>query len=112
MAAQIGFQVDKEMTVFYGTVHRHNVRPFQALLEDMLLRPAFKRHDLERVVANTVAFLDHGLRRSDAEELGKEVLYNQIYEGHPYGHHNAGRILHHVVMPTMALIVLCRRKHR
>ena len=30
------------------------------------------------------------LRESNDEELGKEYLYNVIYAGHPYGHHNRG----------------------
>ena len=32
------------------------------------------------------------MRRSNEEELGKEVLYRELYAGHPYEHHSAGAI--------------------
>jgi zinc protease len=32
------------------------------------------------------------LREGNDEELGKEYLYNVIYAGHPYGHHNNGTV--------------------
>ena len=32
------------------------------------------------------------LRESNDEELAKEYLYNIIYAGHPYGHHNVGKV--------------------
>jgi zinc protease len=37
-------------------------------------------------------YLKVSLRQSNDEELGKEQLYNNIYAGHPYGHHNVGRV--------------------
>jgi zinc protease len=92
MAASIEAQVDKEMTVFAGTVHRDNVEAFYAILREMLLEPGFVASDFERVRSNAISFLDDGLRRSDDEELGKEVLYGEIYEGHRYGHHDAGTL--------------------
>ena len=39
-----------------------------------------------------INFLRVSLRGNNDEELGKEVLYNEIYAGHPYGHHNAGAV--------------------
>ena len=90
MAASIDFSVDKEMTVFSGTVHRDNLGGFYALLRETLLQPAFLERDLARVKSNTLSQLAE-LRRSNDEELGKEVLYGRVYDGHPYGHHNAGR---------------------
>ncbi len=39
-----------------------------------------------------VNFLKVSLRESNDEELGKEYLYNLIYEGHPYQHHNIGTV--------------------
>ncbi len=92
MAASIDFQVDKEMTVFHATVHRDNLEAFYPLLRDVLLDPAFSEVDVERERANTVGMLDTGLRRSDDEELGKEVLYTRVYAGHPYGWPNVGRL--------------------
>ncbi|MGH9959863.1 MAG: M16 family metallopeptidase, partial [Pyrinomonadaceae bacterium] len=32
------------------------------------------------------------LRETNDEELGKEYLYNLIYDGHPYEHHNVGTV--------------------
>jgi zinc protease len=37
-------------------------------------------------------FLKVSLRESNDEELGKEYLYNVIYAGHPYGHHDRGTV--------------------
>jgi zinc protease len=39
-----------------------------------------------------VNFLQVSLRGNNEEELGKEVLYSEIYAGHPYGHHNMGAV--------------------
>ena len=33
-----------------------------------------------------------GLRGNNDEELGKEVLYANIYAGTPYGHYNGGTV--------------------
>ncbi|MHC4853345.1 MAG: M16 family metallopeptidase, partial [Planctomycetota bacterium] len=92
MAAGVGAQVDKEMTVFYGTVHRDNLEKYYGLLKEMLLEPAFKQEDLDRIKSNTISYLDVGLRRTNDEETGKEVMYQEIYATHPYGHHNVGAI--------------------
>jgi zinc protease len=92
MAAGVGDQVDKEMTVFYGTVHRDNLEKYYALLKEMLLEPGFKQEDLDRIKSNTISYLDVGLRRTNDEETGKEVMYEEIYQDHPYGHLNAGAI--------------------
>lgn len=92
MAAGLGVSVDKQMTVFSGTVHRDNLVPFYALAREVLTRPAFDQTDLDRIKSNTVSYIDDGLRRADDEETGKEVLYEEIYAGHPYGHLNVGTI--------------------
>jgi zinc protease len=92
MAASVDVTVDKHMTTFSGTVHRDNLEGYWAILKSMLLSPAFKEEDLERVKRNTCSFLEVDLRGNNDEELGKEVLYNEIYAGHPYGRHNAGSL--------------------
>jgi zinc protease len=92
MASSVDWQVDKEMTVFSGTTHVDNLDRFYALLEDMLLDPGFRQDDFTRVRDDAVNFLRVSLRESNDEELGKEYLYNVIYAGHPYGHHNRGTI--------------------
>src|SRR5436190_7296425 len=92
MASSINAQVDKEMTVFSGTTHIENLDHYYALLRDMLLDPGFRAEDFKRLRDDAINFLKVSLRESNDEELGKEELYNIIYAGHPYGHHNTGKI--------------------
>ena len=90
MAAGLGAEVDKQMTVFSGTVHADKLAPYYHLVHEMLTDPGFKQADLDRIKTNTVSNIDAGLRRADDEETGKEVLYGAIYAGHPFGHLNQG----------------------
>jgi zinc protease len=92
MATSVDWEVDKEMTVFTGTTHVENVEKFYALMKEMLLDPGFRQEDFTRVRDAAVNFLKVSLRESNDEELGKEYLYNVIYAGLPYGHHNRGTI--------------------
>src|SRR5438876_1198057 len=92
MASSVNSQVDKEMTVFTGTTHVENLDHYYALLRDMLLDPGFRAEDFNRLRDDAINFLKVSLRESNDEELGKEHLYNIIYAGHPYGHHNAGKV--------------------
>jgi len=92
MATSVNWQVDKEMTVFTGTTHVENLDGFYSLMRDMLLDPGFRQDDFTRVRDDAVNFLKVSLRESNDEELGKEYLYDLIYAGHPYGHHNRGTI--------------------
>ncbi len=92
MAAGFGAQVDKEMTVFTGTTHVDNLASYYKIINQMLLDPGFRQEDFTRVKTDTINFLKVGLRESNDEELGKEYLYNVIYAGTPYAHHNAGTL--------------------
>ncbi|HEX8502055.1 MAG TPA: pitrilysin family protein [Pyrinomonadaceae bacterium] len=92
MATSFGSQVDKEMTVFTGTTHVDNLDKYYALIRDMLLDPGFRDDDFTRLKSDAINYLKTSLRQGNDEELGKEYLYNIIYEGHPYGHHNAGTV--------------------
>ena len=92
LAAGIFSNVDKQMTVFSGTVHRDNLAKYYALTREMLTAPGFQQADLDRIKSNSISAIDAGLRRSDDEETGKEVLYEEIYKGHAYGHLNTGTI--------------------
>src|SRR5258705_29159 len=92
MAAAVYWHVDKGMTVFSGTTHVENLDRFYALLKDMLLDPGFRADDFTRVRDDAMTFLKVSLREGNDEELGKEFLYNVIYAGHPYAHHNRGTI--------------------
>jgi zinc protease len=92
MATSVESQVDKEMTVFAATTHVDNLEAFYKLFRAMLLEPGWRQEDFERLRDDAVNFLRVSLRGNNDEELGKEVLYNEIYAGHPYGHHNAGKV--------------------
>jgi zinc protease len=92
MASSVNAQVDKEMTVFSGTTHIENLDRYYALFKDMLLDPGFRPEDFKRLREDAINFLKVSLRESNDEELGKEHLYNVIYAGHAYGHHNVGTI--------------------
>ncbi|HKP73109.1 MAG TPA: pitrilysin family protein [Pyrinomonadaceae bacterium] len=92
MATSFGAQVDKEMTVFTGTTHADNLTRYYGLVSQMLLDPGFREDDFTRLKQDAINYLKLNLRESNDEELGKEQLYNNIYAGHPYGHHNVGRL--------------------
>ncbi len=92
MAASFGWQTDKEMTVFTGSTHADNLKKYYALISQMLLDPGFRADDFTRLRADAINYLKVSLRAGNDEELGKEYLYNVIYAGHPYGHHNLGTV--------------------
>jgi zinc protease len=92
MAARLGAQVDKEMIVFEGTTHAENLEPFYVNLRDALLAPGWREDDLKRIRDAQTNALKLSLRGNNDEELGKEVLYEQLYAGHPYGHVNLGKL--------------------
>ncbi|MDW8130605.1 MAG: pitrilysin family protein [Bryobacterales bacterium] len=90
MAVSVTAQVDKEMTTFSATTHLDNLEEFYRIFRAMLLEPGWREEDLTRLRDDAINFLRVSLRGNNDEELGKEVLYNEIYAGHPYGHHNVG----------------------
>ena len=92
MAASISAQVDKEMTVFTGAVSTTDLNEYYKLLHAMLLDPGWREEDFQRVRDNAVNALKVGLRGNNDEELAKEVLYETIYRGTPYGHYTGGTV--------------------
>jgi zinc protease len=92
MAASIGEQVDKEMTVFYGRTHLDNLDDYYALFKEVLLEPAFVEADFERVKSDHLNYIKTTLRYSQDEELGKEALYEFVFEGTPYEHNEEGTV--------------------
>jgi zinc protease len=85
MAAGIGVQVDREVTVIFGTVHRDHLEAYYELFKQVLLQPRFDAKEFERLKADQLNALVAGLRAVDDEGLGKEALAASIYAGHPYG---------------------------
>jgi zinc protease len=91
-SASFGAQVDKEMTVLSGTAHQETLAIYYSILKDLLLNPGFRADDFKRVRESTLNFLKTTLRESDDEELGKERLIGNIFDGHPYAHHSRGTV--------------------
>jgi zinc protease len=90
LAAGFSGQVDKEMTVFSGRSHVDNVAPYYDIISGQLLDPGFRDEDFQRLRSNLVNYIRVGLRANNDEELGKEILYEMLYAGHPYGHLTPG----------------------
>ena len=92
MAAWLSAQVDKEMTTFSGATHTDNLKEYYKLLRAMLLDPGWREDDFRRVKDDALNFLRVNLRGNNDEELAKEVLYQDIYQGTPYGHYSVGTV--------------------
>ena len=90
MAASLSLSVDKEMAVFMGTIHKDNLEKYYSILKDMLLNPGFREDDFNRIKTNQLNFLEKTLVSNMDEQFGKEILNLMLYEGHPYGHYEAG----------------------
>jgi zinc protease len=91
MAAAINAEVDREVTVIGGTVHRDKLADYTTLLEEALLTPGFAKEDFERNKEQLIAVLTNSLRSND-EVMGLEMLQQEIFEGHPYGHSPIGTV--------------------
>lgn len=91
MAASIISNTDREVTLFMGTVHRETLGEYSRLLQEALLQPSFAPADLERNREFLSSYLTNSLRSSD-ELLGLELLQDEIFKGHPYGHPAEGTV--------------------
>lgn len=92
LAASYSNTMNVEMTVIYGRTHKDNLRDYYPLLMDAITAPAFKQEDLDRLKSQALNYLENTLRYSSDEELGKAVLYNDVFAGTPYGHITTGTI--------------------
>jgi zinc protease len=92
MAVDVEFDVDKHMTSFVAETHVDNLEASYAILREMLLEPGWREDDLKRLKDDATNSLIISLRGNNDEELGKEILYSDIYSGHPYQHHNMGTV--------------------
>jgi zinc protease len=92
LAASYSTSPSVEVVTFSGRVHKDNVKEYYPLFMDALLSPAFKEEDFSRIKSNMLNYLNTSLKYSNDEELGKAVLYNEIFEGTPYGTIVAGTI--------------------
>jgi zinc protease len=92
MAASVGSQVDQEMTTFTGSTHLDNLDAYYSLFRAMVLEPGWRDDDFKRIQDDQINSLRVGLRGNNDEELGKEVLYTELYRGTAYGHYSTGAI--------------------
>jgi zinc protease len=92
MAGGVSAQVDHEMCTFSGVTHTDNLADYYKLLRGMLLTPGWRDDDFKRVKDDAINGLKVGLRGANDEELAKELLYANIYEGTPYGHYSGGSV--------------------
>jgi zinc protease len=92
LAAGYSATTSVEMTVITGRVHRDNLKEYLPLFTDAILRPAFRQDDLDRIKSQAVSYLENTLRHSSDEELGKAVLYAEVFAGTPYSHIAAGLV--------------------
>src|SRR5712691_4575196 len=92
MAASVSGQVDKEMIAFRGSTDIQNLEKYYVLFRSMLLNSGWREDDLRRIKDRSINYLRVGLRESNEEELAKEVLYQTIYAGRPYGRYNGGTV--------------------
>ncbi|WP_304635657.1 M16 family metallopeptidase [Pseudoalteromonas sp.] len=90
LAGSFGYQIDKEMISLRGRVHKDNAAQWYALVSEQLLNPGFREDDFKRLKKELIDSIKAGLKASNDEELGKEVLYHQLYKGHPYESYNYG----------------------
>ena len=90
MAAYFTNQVDKEMMSFSGRVHQEKVAPWLDLVIESLTQPGFREDDFKRLKQQQINAIKTDLKGSNDEELGKEVLYNELYQNHPYETYNLG----------------------
>ena len=92
MAASIGTNTDREVTVISGETHRDNLEEYLKLLAEVVLKPGFAESDFTRNKEQLLSYLTTTLRASNDELLGLETLQQEIFEGHPYGHAPAGTV--------------------
>jgi zinc protease len=79
------------MTAFYGSTHVENLAEYYKLLRARLLDPGWREEDFTRVKDDLMDEIRSSLRNND-EELGKEVLFETIFQGTPYSHYNGGTV--------------------
>lgn len=91
-AASINPQVDKEVSVFVGEVHKDNLDGFYQIFSDILLHPRFDESDFKRSKDLLLNHLKNSLRGTDDENLGKQALNYFMYGNHPYSATEVGSV--------------------
>jgi zinc protease len=92
VAGGFSAQVDKEMTVFNGTVHLDNLEVWMNAALEQLLHPGLRQEDFTRVLESHQNALVQDLRANNDEALGMHVLQAAIFAGTPYAHPPQGSV--------------------
>jgi zinc protease len=92
MAGSFNARTDKEMTTFTGIIHRDHWAAFLGTVLPQLLDPGFREQDFKRLKDAQLNALVQDLRSNNEEELGKERLQTNIFNGTPYGHVALGTV--------------------
>ena len=90
LAGSFSSQLDKEMMSFTGRVHKDNASQWYQLISEQLLNPGWREDDFKRLKKELIDGIKSGIKSSNDEELGKEVLYSELYQGHVYENFNSG----------------------
>ncbi len=85
MATQIHARTDKELTTFHTTVHKDHLDQMVTILTDVVAHPRWDAKELNRIRDAVVNDIEKRLRQGDDENLGKESLWELLYQRHPYG---------------------------
>ena len=86
IAGSFNAQVDKEMVTLTGRVHKDNWKKMTDAVLPQLTDPGYRQEDFDRLKDAHLNALLQDLRSNNEEELGKERLQENIFEGTPYGH--------------------------
>ncbi len=92
IAGRIRVTADKEVTTFIADIHKDNLEKFWSIFEQVLTNPRMDENDFIRLKDLQMNYIKNTLRRENDENLGKAYLQTMIYEGHPYGWIEAGKI--------------------
>lgn len=92
IAGRIRVTADKEVTTFIADIHKDNLEKFWSVFEQVLTNPRMDESDFIRLKDLQMNYIKNSLRRENDENLGKAYLQTMIYEEHPYGWIEAGKI--------------------
>ena len=92
VAGGFGSQVDKELTLFEGSIHIDNLETWMQVALEQLLQPGLREEDFTRVRDQQRNGLIQDLRSNNDEALGMQALQAVVYEGTAYEHPPLGTV--------------------
>ena len=88
--AEVGSSSHRDMAIvsLRSLSDKQYIDPVVDLLTTVISDPSFPEKSLEREKARSLQSLDHSLQQPNT--VGKRLLYESLYKGHPYANHPAG----------------------